>query len=48
LAGYVANSLCNVFTDLLAIAELEFFKIVYPLGAPILPDLLRYQALAVN
>jgi hypothetical protein len=29
-------------------AELEIFKIVYPSGAPILPDLLRYQALAVN
>jgi hypothetical protein len=38
----------GVFTCLETIAELEFFKIVYPSGAPILPDLLRYQALAVN
>jgi hypothetical protein len=26
----------------------KIFKIVYPSGAPILPNLLRYQALAVK
>jgi hypothetical protein len=46
--GYVAKSLDGVYAYLVAIAELEFFKIVYPSGAPILPDLGRYQALAVN
>jgi hypothetical protein len=48
LPGYVANFSDGVFTCLVAIAEIEIFKIVYPTGAPILPDLLHYQALAVN
>jgi hypothetical protein len=60
LGRLYSKFLDGVFTCLVAIAELEFFKNVYPpafasfglrhgsSGAPILPDLLRYQALAVN